>query len=64
MREVKPTFKLGTKVTWWKRIPGGDYIYPVPATVLGITAKRVKIEANDDGQIIIRHVPLESLQKR
>lgn len=39
----------GDKVIWWKRIPGGDYVYPMEATVLALTAKRVKIEANDDG---------------
>ena len=38
---------------WWKRIPGGDYVYPVQATVLVLTAKRVKIEADDDGEIVI-----------
>ena len=33
--------KPGDKVIWWKRIPGGDYVYPVQATVLALTAKRV-----------------------
>ena len=37
-------------MTWWKRIPGGDYVYPVQATVLALTAKRVKIEVDDDGK--------------
>lgn len=55
--------KIGEKVVWWKRIPGGDYVYPVSGKVLGFTAKRVKIEANDDGEIMIRNVPRESLQK-
>jgi hypothetical protein len=54
----------GDKVTWWKRIPGGDYVYPVQATVLALTAKRVKIEADDDGEIVIRYVPRESLQRQ
>ena len=54
----------GDKVTWWKRIPGGDYVYPVQATVLVLTAKRVKIEADDDGEIVIRYVPRESLQRQ
>src|SRR5213594_1827881 len=31
----------GDKAIWWKRIPGGDYVYPVEATVLALTAKRV-----------------------
>ena len=54
----------GDKVIWWKRIPGGDYVYPVQATVLALTAKRVKIEADDDGKIGIRYVPLQSLQRQ
>jgi hypothetical protein len=54
--------KPGDKVIWWKRIPGGDYVYPVQATVLAHTEKRVKIEADDDGEIVMRYVPLESLQ--
>jgi hypothetical protein len=49
-------------VIWWKRIPGGEYVYPVPAVVLAMTAKRVKIEADDDGERIIRYVPAESLE--
>jgi len=31
---------------------GGDYVSPVQATVLALTAKRVKIEADDDGEIV------------
>ena len=56
--------KPGDRVTWWKRIPGGDYVAPVQATVLALTAKRVKIEADDDGDIVIRYVPLQSLQRQ
>jgi 8-oxo-dGTP diphosphatase len=54
----------GEKVIWWKRMAGGDYVSPVQATVLVLTAKRVKIEADDDGEIVIRHVPPESLQRQ
>ena len=54
----------GDQVIWWKRIPGGDYVYPVQATVLAVTAKRVKIEANDDGEIVTRYVPAQSLQRQ
>ena len=54
----------GDRVIWWKRIPGGDYVYPVQATVLALTAKRVKIEADDDGEIDIRYVPAQSLQRQ
>ncbi|MCS6846892.1 MAG: nucleotidyltransferase family protein [Anaerolineae bacterium] len=58
------SFQPGEQVIWWKRIPGGDYVYPVPAVVIGATAKRIKIQADDDGQAVIRYVPPESLQKR
>ena len=56
--------KPGDKVTWWKRIPGGDYVYPIQATVLALTEKRIKIEADDDGKIGIRYVPPQSLQRQ
>jgi hypothetical protein len=56
--------KPGDRVIWWKRIPGGDYVYPVQATVLALTEKRVKIEADDDGDIVIRYVPPQSLQRQ
>jgi hypothetical protein len=51
------------RVIWWKRIPGADYMYPVRATVLAVTAKRVKIAAWDDGERVIRYVPAQSLQR-
>ena len=57
-------FRRGDKVVWLKRVPGGDYVYPVAAVVLAVTAKRVKIEADDDGHIVIRYVPAESLERR
>ena len=57
------TLKIGDKVVWMKRIPGGDYVYPVAGRVLGFTEKRVKIEADDDGNIGIRYVQRENLQK-
>ena len=60
---VSEALRPGDKVTWWKRIPGGDYVYPVQATVLALTEKRVKIEADDDGEVAIRYVPLQSLQR-
>src|SRR2546426_4368504 len=56
--------KPGDRMIWWKRVPGGDYVYPVQATVLALTEKRVKIEADDDGEIVIRYVPLQSLQRQ
>jgi len=64
LETVNEPFKPGDKVTWCKRIPGGDYVYPVQATVLALTAKRVKIEADDDGDIVIRYVPQQSLLRQ
>ena len=61
---VSEALQPGNRVIWWKRIPGGDYVYPVQATVLALTAKRVKIEADDDGDIVVRYVPRESLQRQ
>ena len=55
--------QIGDKVVWPKRIPGGDYVYPVAGKVLGFTEKRVKIEADDDGDIGIRYIQRENLQK-
>jgi hypothetical protein len=55
--------KPSDRVIWWKRIPGGDYVYPVQATVLALTEKRGKIEADDDGKIV-RYVPPENLQRQ
>ena len=63
MSDSQRAFKPGEPVVWWKRVPGGDYVYPVSATVLAVTSKRVRIEADDDGQIVIRYVPPESLQR-
>jgi hypothetical protein len=56
--------KPGDKVIWWKRIPGGDYVTPVRAHVIAVTAKRVKITADDDGKHVIRYVPPQSLQRQ
>jgi|RhiMetdeSRZDD1v2_1073273.scaffolds.fasta_scaffold42103_5 hypothetical protein len=61
---VSEALQPGDNVIWWKRIPGGDYVYPVQATVLALTPKRVKIEADDDGDIVIRYVPPQSLQRQ
>jgi hypothetical protein len=57
-------FRPGDKVVWLKSIPGGPYVYPVRALVRAITAKRIKIEADNDGHWIIRYVLAESLQHR
>ena len=60
---VSEALQPGDRVIWWKRIPGGD-LYPVQATVLALTEKRVKIEADDDEQIVTRYVPPQSLQRQ
>jgi hypothetical protein len=54
----------GDPVIWWKRVPGGPYVVPLAATVLAVTAHRVKIRADDDGRPVIRYVPPASLQPR
>jgi len=59
---VSEDLQPGERVIWWKRMPGGDYVYPVQATVLTVTAKRVKIAADNDGERMIRYVPPQSLQ--
>jgi hypothetical protein len=64
VKDTKQAFQVGEQIIWFKRIPGGDYVFPVSAKVLAVTAKRVKIEADDDGEIVIRYVPAESLQRR
>jgi hypothetical protein len=55
------SLRPGDKVIWWKWIPGGGYVYPIQATMLALMEKRVKIEADDDGNIGIRYVPPQSL---
>jgi hypothetical protein len=57
-------FQPGEKVIWMKRLPGGAYVVPLAATVIAVTPKRVKIIADDDGHMITRFVPGESLQHR
>jgi hypothetical protein len=62
---LKPrVFKAGDRVIWWKRIPGGSYVYPVQAVVIAITEKRITIQGEDDGKLVTRHVPRDSLQKQ
>ena len=58
-------FQPGDTVIWWKRV-AGDFVFPVRATVLAVTAKRVKITADDpdengSGQVI-RHVAPQNLR--
>jgi len=52
----------GDLAIWWKRIPGGLYVYPIKVTVLAVTPKRVKVAGDDDGAYVTRFVPCESLQ--
>lgn len=55
---TKP-FKPGDRVIWWKQ--EGGYVVPVLSTVLAVTAKRVKIEAEDDEGDVIRYVAPRSI---
>ena len=55
-------FQPGDRVVWWKQTPGGGYVFPVLSTVLAVTAKRVKIEAEDDEGKVIRHVLPSSIE--
>ena len=64
MKKAPQPLEIGDQVIWWKRLPGGDYVFPVSAKVVAVMAKRVKIEADDDGEFVIRYVPPESLQRR
>ena len=57
------TFQPGESVIWLKRLPGGPYVVPLPATIIAITPKRIKIMANDDSELVTRFVPSESLQR-
>jgi hypothetical protein len=57
-------FQPGESVIWLKRLPGGPYVVPLTATVIAITPKRIKIMADDDGELVTRFVPSESLQRR
>ena len=50
---IKP-FKPGDRVVWWKQ--EGGYVSPVLSTALSVTAKRVKIEAEDEDGDVIRYV--------
>lgn len=56
------TFKPGDRVVWWKQTPGGGYVFPVLSTVLAVTAKRIKIEAEDEDGRVIRHVLPRSIE--
>ena len=49
-------FQPGDRVVWWKQTPGGGYVFPVLSTVLAVTAKRVKIEA-EEGKVIRHALP-------
>ncbi|NTU80465.1 MAG: hypothetical protein HGA45_13980 [Chloroflexales bacterium] len=63
-QDAEPAFQPGEEVIWLKRVPGGPYVIPMTATVIARTAKRVKIVADDEGQMVTRYVPSESLERR
>lgn len=62
--DTEDAFQPGVEVIWLKRVPGGPYVIPMTATVIARTAKRVKIVADDDGRMVTRYVPIESLERR
>jgi hypothetical protein len=62
--DAEAAFQPGEEVIWLKRVPGGPYVVPMTATVLARTAKRIKIVADDEGQMVTRYVPSESLERR
>ncbi|NTV64760.1 MAG: hypothetical protein HGA65_14690 [Oscillochloris sp.] len=64
LEDTDSAFQPGEEVIWLKRLPGGPYVIPMAATVIAHTAKRVKIAVDDDGQMITRAVPIESLERR
>lgn len=49
-------------MVWWKQAPGGGFVAPVLSTVLAVTAKRIKIEAEDEGGKVIRQVLPRSIE--
>jgi hypothetical protein len=62
---MRSDFQPGDVVIWWRRA-AGEFVFPVRATILGVTPKRVKIEAvepEEDARPIIRYVAAESLQR-
>jgi hypothetical protein len=64
-RPMSRPFQPGDLVIWWKRV-SGEFVSPVLATVLAVTAKRVKITAEDpdeDGSgLVVRYDAPASLQ--
>jgi hypothetical protein len=53
-------FKPGDRVIWWKQ--DGGFVVPVLSTVLSVTEKRVKIEAEDEEGKVVRHVLPRSIE--
>jgi len=60
-------FQRGDAVIWLKQA-GGGFVFPVSATVVAVTPKRVTIRAEDPDEkgegIVIRHVNRTSLQAK
>lgn len=59
------SFRPGEQVIWLRNV-GGGFVFPVQATVVAVTPKRVTITANDPDEkgegIVTRHVSPTSLQ--
>jgi hypothetical protein len=56
------SFKPCDRVVWWKQTPAGGHVFPVLSTVLGVTPKRIKIEAEEEEGKVIRHVQAKSIE--
>jgi hypothetical protein len=60
--EYPPGTSSPLQLSGWKRIPGSTYACPAQATVRALTDKQVKIETDNDGKMVLRDVPPQSLQ--
>jgi hypothetical protein len=61
------SFRAGDTVIWLRHA-GGGFVFPVEATVIAVTPKRVTITANDPDEkgegVVTRHVNPASLQPK
>lgn len=61
------SFQPGVEVIWLKNA-GGNFVFPVVATVIAVTPKRITIQADDPDEkgegIVTRHVRPASLQPK
>ena len=63
-RAVTKPFRPGDVGIWWKRV-SGEFVFPVRATGLAVTARRVKVAAEDTEEgpeSVVRYISPSSLQ--